>query len=355
MIINSKRMITAILIFCGTMSVFAQQITGESGKWTFIGQLTNEEDTLWAFPTDNLKEQNTVVRQDGAFRFTADLSQPREYYFLTPSLIRGEGGFGFVVTAVPGEVMKAEGFCDESKPADGLTFSGTPFYSYYTEADIAAHQVQEKSDATPAIDFVKAHPDCQSAATLVSAVACFAPGRLDEFLSLMSPTVRNGNMAAYIDKAIADAKEYLRQKELEGKTLPMGTEAPDFTLNDINGQTLSLSSLRGKIVVLDFWGSWCGWCIKGFPEMKTYYEKYKDKMEIVGMDCNDTDAKWKKAVADNALPWLHVYVPRGSSVVADYMVTAFPTKIIIDTDGKVLATIVGEDPMFYQLLDQMFQ
>ena len=54
--------------------------------------------------------------------------------------------------------------------------------------------------------------------------------------------------------------------------------APDFTLNDIDGNPLSLSSLRGKYVVLDFWGSWCVWCIKGMPEMKKYYAKYKDKL-----------------------------------------------------------------------------
>jgi len=77
-------------------------------------------------------------------------------------------------------------------------------------------------------------------------------------------------------------------------------------------------------------------------------------MEILGMDCNDTDAKWKKAVADNQLPWLHVFVPRGSKVPTDYLIQAFPTKIILDTDGKVLMTIVGEDPKFYEILDEMF-
>ncbi len=47
-----------------------------------------------------------------------------------------------------------------------------------------------------------------------------------------------------------------------------GVEAPDFTLNDINGKPFSLSSLRGKYVVIDFWGSWCIWCIKGMPKIE---------------------------------------------------------------------------------------
>ena len=62
--------------------------------------------------------------------------------------------------------------------------------------------------------------------------------------------------------------------------------AKDFTLKDINGNDLSLSNLRGKYVVLDFWGSWCGWCMKGLPDMKAAYEKHKDNLEILGIDCN---------------------------------------------------------------------
>ncbi|MGM9711866.1 MAG: peroxiredoxin family protein, partial [Prevotella sp.] len=132
---------------------------------------------------------------------------------------------------------------------------------------------------------------------------------------------------------------------------------PDFTLNDINGKPLSLSSLRGKHVVLDFWGSWCGWCIKGMPQMKEYYAKYKDKLEILGIDCNDTEEKWKAAVAKHELPWLHVYNPRGSQddVCSKYGIRGFPTKILVGPDGKIVKTVVGEDPEFYTLLDSLFK
>lgn len=136
------------------------------------------------------------------------------------------------------------------------------------------------------------------------------------------------------------------------QTLPVGSVAPNFTLNDINGKPLSLSSLRGKYVVIDFWGSWCGWCIKGMPEMKKYYAKYNKKLEILGVDWGDTEERWKQAVQDNALPWLQVRAPKESKVISDYMVRGFPTKVIISPDGRVKATVVGESPEFYRLLDE---
>lgn len=144
------------------------------------------------------------------------------------------------------------------------------------------------------------------------------------------------------------------QEERQAKLDAMkGAPAKDFTLNDLNGKPLALSSLRGKYVILDFWGSWCGWCIKGIPDMKVYYDKYKSKLEILGVDCNDTEEKWKDAVAKYELPWLHVYNPRSSSVLSDYGVTGFPTKIIIDPEGNVNKVIVGEDPAFYTYLDEL--
>ena len=154
------------------------------------------------------------------------------------------------------------------------------------------------------------------------------------------------NAATAVDAMVSTVQQTYPARE--------GDMAPDFVLRDINGNDLSLSSLRGKYVVIDFWGSWCGWCIKGMPEMKKYYAKYADRMEILGIDCGDSDQQWKEAVAKHQLPWKHVYNPRESKLLASYGIEGFPTKMVIDPQGKIVKIVVGEDPVFYTFLDQLF-
>jgi thiol-disulfide isomerase/thioredoxin len=136
-----------------------------------------------------------------------------------------------------------------------------------------------------------------------------------------------------------------------------GELAPDFELPNLQGSTTKLSSLRGKYVILDFWGSWCVWCIRGIPQMKTAYTKYKDKMEILGIDCRDTEEKWRAAVDEHQLPWLQVRCSdeQLQTIAAQYSIEGFPTKVIIDPDGKLVRTVVGEDPAFYTFLDELFK
>ena len=133
--------------------------------------------------------------------------------------------------------------------------------------------------------------------------------------------------------------------------------APDFELPNLQGATTKLSSLRGKYVVIDFWGSWCIWCIRGIPQMKTYYAKYKDKMEILGVDCRDTEEKWKAAVEEHQLPWLQVRCPNEQlqALAAQYNIEGFPTKVVVDPKGKIAKVVVGEDPEFYKYLDELFK
>ena len=89
--------------------------------------------------------------------------------------------------------------------------------------------------------------------------------------------------------------------------------------------------------------------------MKEYYAKYKGKFEILGVDCSDTEANWKAAVAKNQLPWLHVANGTGNNdVTSSYGIQGFPTKILVDPQGKIVKVIVGEDPSFYTYLDGLF-
>ena len=179
------------------------------------------------------------------------------------------------------------------------------------------------------------------------------------FLSMMLAIVAlcgcsaNGNKQDKQDNQ-SDATTEATQVNVT-KSEAQDAKAPDFTLEDINGNPLSLSSLKGKYVILDFWGSWCGWCIKGIPSMKEYYAKYAGKFEILGIDCGDTPEKWKEAVKKYELPWLHVFCTRESAVLTDYAIEGFPTKIVVGPDGNIVKTIVGEDPAFYEFLDELFK
>lgn len=144
---------------------------------------------------------------------------------------------------------------------------------------------------------------------------------------------------------------------IEQMPVKPGSRAPGFGLQDINGDTLYLYNFRGMWVVLDFWGSWCRYCVQGIPAMKEAYSKYhKEGLEIIGIDCNEPEETWKEAVAKYELPWVNLYnpSPRGEGVGAQYGIQAYPTKILIDPDGQVHSIFLGEDPAFYQQLDSIF-
>ena len=216
--------------------------------------------------------------------------------------------------------------------------------------------------------YVKAHPDQEASAAIIATT--ITETNTDTIIpalcgvaDLLTERVQRSSASELIksvlDVAFDKFQEEARQEQAAHHEALVGSMAPDFTLMDINGKPLALSSLRGKWVILDFWGSWCVWCIKGMPKMKEYYAKYSDKLEILGVDCNDTVEKWKAAVAQHELPWLHVFWDKDDVNSDDptmlYSVGGFPTKVIIDPEGKVAKIIVGENPAFYDYLDEVLK
>ena len=201
-----------------------------------------------------------------------------------------------------------------------------------------------------AYDYVVTHPRQDASVGLLSLID---PAKMEEVVASLDSKVADGKMKPVID-ALRKRAENERIRAAAEESVKEGAEAPEFTLPDINDKSLSLSDLRGKWVILDFWGSWCGWCIKGIPDMKKYYEKYSGKFEIVGIDCNDTKEKWKAAVEKYELPWIHVYNDAGDGTPDKYAIEGYPTKIIIDPEGKISKIFIGESEKFYEYLDELF-
>lgn len=199
-------------------------------------------------------------------------------------------------------------------------------------------------------DYIRRHPDDDLSLFLLGEIK---GNWIDELYPLLTLKVKSGPFAP-IAQVFDKGQQRKRRFEANRQSIKEGIEAPGFTLRDIGGKKLSLSSLRGKYVVLDFWGSWCGWCVKGFPDMKAYYEKYKGKLEMLGIDCNDTEEKWRAAVAQYELPWLHVRDDEQTDVRLLYAVQGYPTKVVVDPDGRIARIFLGENPTFYQYLDELF-
>ena len=148
-----------------------------------------------------------------------------------------------------------------------------------------------------------------------------------------------------------------QQRKIQAEKVAPGKPAPDFSLPDPTGKMVSLSSLKGKYVMLDFWGSWCGWCIKGIPQMKEQYERLKDKVYFVSIACNDSKQAWTAALEKYNMPWIQLWsdpdILATESVMTLYAVEGFPTKFIIGPDGNIVNKVVGEDPSFYDLFDNL--
>lgn len=157
---------------------------------------------------------------------------------------------------------------------------------------------------------------------------------------------------------VAQAQEEVEIADLDNELDDTLVPAPDFTLKNALGEPVSLSSFQGDWVVLDFWGSWCRYCVEGIPAMKEAYAKYHPKgLEIIGIDCNETETQWLEALGRFQLPWVNVYNPDGrNSVVSQaYGIRAYPTKVVINPEGYIYEVFLGEVPEFYELLKAIYE
>ncbi|MDE6684640.1 MAG: TlpA family protein disulfide reductase [Duncaniella sp.] len=308
---------------------------------------------------------DTIVVKDGVARLSLDPAGPSRYNIQAPMPTMSEPEF----YGAPGE--KLEVTIKSFEPLDyKVTGSAlmedvsafnsvtNPIKMEYvtlvrTNDNVTQEQVAEIMDRYDAAikKFIADNPKSQAvpyAATNLS---------VDDFKAVydeMTPEAKKSMLMPFADAYNTRVEEMQKEREAEearqaeiasGKIV-----APGFTLPDINGKNVSLSDFKGKWVVLDFWGSWCGWCVKGFPALKDAYAKYGNKIVVIGIDCNETEEDWRAGVKKYELPWINLYNGDNRELYSEYNIQGFPTKAIVNPEGKLVDLTTGEDPEFFTRL-----
>ena len=119
--------------------------------------------------------------------------------------------------------------------------------------------------------------------------------------------------------------------------LQPGQPAPDFTLDDLDGQSVSLSQFKGQVVLLDFWASWCGPCINDLPYLRKVKEKTADWPVVflnISLDADEDD--WREAIDKHEIKGVHVRAGSGSEVTKTYQVMGIPSYYLVDLQGLIV-------------------
>ena len=362
-IYKMKNWISVFAIVCIASVVFATK-TSDGAKGYKIQVTSNlAEKTLVVLSkiTDAKLEiqDSAYAAKDGAFNFTGSGSEGSSLYYLT-----------FGNTTPPGipvilengaqvklGVTKVGGAYDITLVGGEYNKSMLSLYNLYTgfEKEMEAFNAEVATiDAT----------------TVTEEIRTNTTQRYNKMISSRSEAIEQFIQNEPASPATYFAVKYLFQKPASkliliaadkmGKELPNslytknlvslaanigptveGAIAPEISLKTPEGEILALSSLRGKVVLIDFWASWCGPCRKENPNVKKIYEKYKDQgFEIYAVSLDNNAAQWKGAIAKDGLAWKHVSELLGwkGTVSRAYGVGSIPQTFLLDKEGRIVKT-----------------
>lgn len=301
-------------------------------------------------PEESGDKLDTLEVKNGSFRIKGSITQPNVYLlafgeqFMPLELFIEPGKFSITGDLKDFNTLKVNGgalqtayneFIDLTIPQNDAYAS---VYEKLTEAKLAGDNILMDSISNVlddvkeeyyevAYSFVEKQPVTILTAKLIAEILMANPDmdRLQPLVNQFDDHVRKSSFGQKIMNTLA-----LMQKTA------VGTEAPLFIMNDIEGNQISLESLRGKYVLLDFWASWCGPCRDENPRIVSVYEKFKrSKFEILGISIDQNKNKWKEAVEQDKLVWTQV-IDENSIANQQYGIISIPSNILLDPQGIII-------------------
>jgi len=356
-------MLTTLLGSCNKIG--SKNNTGK-GNYSIKGKLQNS--TAGSVYLSELEEQQFVYRdtatvnEDGTFEFSGKMPEPNLYRVSlsdqnmlllvidTPSI---------EVTADAQDLRKTYEVKGSKETQllknlmgqmDKMQQKAAKLEKRFVSAQQAGQQdsmqyLQEQYMAMPAQSAKEIKGLIRSnSSSFVSTYATLSLLNPDEDFEFMD------SMAVVFEKNVPESKYVgLLSNKLEAlRNLAVGQPAPDISLPTPEGQTVTLSSLKGKYVLVDFWASWCGPCRQENPNVVRMYQKYKDKgFEIYGVSLDESKEKWVTAIAKDKLTWPHVSDLKGwnSSAALKYNIQAIPQTLLLDKEGKIIAKNLRGKPL----------
>ena len=311
-----KRMVN--VLFAGVLAMTVLSCGEEKKGYTLNGEISDVKDGmvyLKKYQDKSFIAVDSAVITDGTFKFEGVCTEPLAYGLTTFRDSKRP-----LVFFLDNEKMQLK--MNESEKI--LTVTGSAINDLYAQNAPLTRQDGYSIDSLVAV-----HP--ASAVTPYFIVKDFAYKlNLEEMKALRAKLDASLDETMYVSQIDGFIK---RMEDIQ-----VGAVAPDFTLPDVDGNPVTLSGLRGKYVLIDFWASWCNPCRKEIPNLKKLYAQYSEKgFEIVSISIDQKKADWEKALKEEGLPWPNFLDETG--VAALYKVKFVPTMYLINADG----VMVGEN------------
>lgn len=330
--------------------VFAQV---KKEKFTVNGTVTGLSDGAEVKITtasDNSEVAKGKVAK-GKFSVSGEIADPNLYYivlgkqqpqhiFLEPRTI-----------SITGDVNKPKELKINGSQShlDFISFKDT-FNPLFADLNAVAAEINKATPGPQYDELMKRYEGVNAA--IQAKIDEFIAGKPSSFVSLflISVTAQVTDDAMKLEDRFNKLSDNVKKSDI-GKSLSdyiaynkvgaIGTEAIDFTQPDINGNPVSLSSFRGKYVLVDFWASWCGPCRNENPNVVQAYNKFSNKnFTVLGVSLDQPNAKqkWLDAIAKDNLTWTQVSDLKfwNNDAAVAYHVQAIPTNFLVDPQGKII-------------------